>query len=229
MYKLTVTGDIALFLQCKRCFWLSVVKGLKRPDNIFPSLPSGMDRILKEHFDRFAKIKELPPEIRQQDHLKDCCLFDDKNLLEAWRDAKRGLAYKDPQSGVILKGAIDNIIKKGEKLIVLDYKTRGYPLKENTHQYYQVQMDFYNFLLRKNGHDTEDFAFLLFYYPNKVTPTGEVIFDTTLKVIQTDVQKAIEILNQAIKTLQDKIPQRDPNCSYCEYKQKEYQGDLINL
>lgn len=27
----------------------------KRPDTIFPSLPSGMDRILKDHFDKFMK------------------------------------------------------------------------------------------------------------------------------------------------------------------------------
>jgi len=28
-------------------------KGIKRPEGVFPSLPSGMDIILKKHFDTF--------------------------------------------------------------------------------------------------------------------------------------------------------------------------------
>ena len=65
--------------------------------------------------------------------------------------------------------------KKNEKLIVLDYKTRGFPLKEDTAAHYQLQLDVYNFLLRKNDHDTEDYAYLLFYVPREVTATGEVL------------------------------------------------------
>jgi len=39
-------------LECPRCFWLQIVKNIKRPAGIFPSLPSGMDKILKVHFDK---------------------------------------------------------------------------------------------------------------------------------------------------------------------------------
>src|SRR3989344_4511673 len=86
-------SSLSLLKDCPRCFWLNFNKNIKRPDSIFPSLPSGMDKILK----------------------------------------------------------------KGKKLIVLDYKTRGFPLKEDTHEHYQDQMDIYNFLLRKNGYETEDY------------------------------------------------------------------------
>jgi xanthosine utilization system XapX-like protein len=52
---------------------------------------------------------------------------------------------------------------KNDRLIVLDYKTRGFPLKEDTAAHYQDQLDIYNFLLRKNGYRTEDYGYLLFY------------------------------------------------------------------
>ena len=58
-------SSLNLFLECPRCFWLYKVKGVGRPDGIFPSLPNGMDKILKEHFDRFMEKGELPPELKQ--------------------------------------------------------------------------------------------------------------------------------------------------------------------
>ncbi len=141
-------SSINLFLECPRCFYLSLVKNIKRPSGPFPSLPGGMDKILKVHFDRFMEKGELPPELKENNEVKDCKLFDDKELLDVWRSNFKGISYFDSKSGVLLRGAVDNILVKGKKLIVLDYKTRGYPLKEDTHEHYQTQMDIYNFLLR---------------------------------------------------------------------------------
>lgn len=228
-YKLSVTGDIALFLECKRCFWLGVIKGLNRPDSIFPSLPSGMDRVLKEHFDRFARKGELPPEIKNIDCVVSCSLFDNIHLLNIWRDSRQGLQYKDQNSNIVIKAAIDNILKKGNKLIVLDYKTRGHPLRDNTHTYYQTQMDFYNFILRKNGYATEDFAFLLFYYPKAVNPTGEVVFDTKLKVIDTSMDAVQKIISDIIITLNGPLPPKDKDCEFCNYSKREFQADLLGV
>ncbi len=223
-------SSLKLFLECKRCFYLDVVNGMKRPDGIFPSLPSGMDKILKEHFDRFAKKGELPPEIKGHAHINGCVLFDDLKLLEDWRSKSKGLQYKDPDSGIILRGCVDNIIKKADKLIVLDYKTKGYPVKDTDPKYNQDQMDFYNFLLRKNNYDTEDFAFLLYYYPNKVMRTGEIIFDTKLVKITTDVENASNILKEAIELLQSThIPPKDKNCRFCSYKEPNIQTKIHNF
>ena len=144
---------INLMLECPRCFWLEKHKVWKRPSGIFPSLPSGMDKVLKEHFDKFMEKGELPPEIREYGIGNCYKLFNDKAKLEIWRNNRKGIQYKDKTSGILLMGAVDNILSKGKKLIVLDYKTRGYPLKEDTHEHYQAQMDIYNFLLRKNGYE----------------------------------------------------------------------------
>ncbi len=103
---------------------------------------------------------------------------------------------------------------KGKKLIVLDYKTRGYELKEDTHEHYQDQLDIYNFLLRKAGYQTENYSFLLFYVPKEVMPTGEVIFDTTLKKMKIDIKNAENIFKEAIKLLNSDCPAK--SCDWCE-------------
>jgi len=209
-------------LECPRCFWFSIVKKIKRPDGPFPSLPAGMDKILKEHFDRFMERGELPPELREEECAREGCkLFNDKEKLKIWRNNRKGLEVIDKKSGIILHGAIDNVLVKGRKLIVLDYKTRGYPLKEDTHEHYQTQMDLYNFLLRENGYKTEDYTYLLFYYPNHVTETGEVIFDTKLVKIKTNPENGKEIFKRAIKILQLKeAPNASENCEFCKWEKR---------
>jgi hypothetical protein len=215
-YKLS-PSSINVFRDCPRCFWLQIVKKIRRPAGIFPSLPSGMDKILKEHFDYFMKKGTLPPEIKKVGLDNGYKLFDDKKKLDIWRSNFKGIQYTDKTSGVLLRGAVDNILTKKKKLIVLDYKTRGYPLKEDTHEHYQTQMDIYNFLLRKNGFDTEDYSYLLFYYPNKVTETGEVIFDTKLIKLETSAQNGEKVFLEAVKVIKGKMPKPSENCEYCNW------------
>ena len=173
-------SSLNLMQECPRCFWLKQHKKWSRPSSPFPQLPNGMDRVLKAHFDRFRDRGELPPEIRDHHHTKGLKLFDDVKLLTLWR-SRKGIQWEDKE-GNILNGAVDNILINGKSLIILDYKTKGSALKDETEagNGYQNQLDFYNFLLRKNGYETEDYAFLLFYYPKEVMETGEVIFDSLL-------------------------------------------------
>jgi CRISPR/Cas system-associated exonuclease Cas4 (RecB family) len=118
-----------------------------------------------------------------------------------------------------LWGAIDNILKKGDKLIVLDYKTRGYPLKDDTADHYQDQMDIYNLLLRKNNYNTEDYAYLLFYYPNKVNNKGDVDFHAELVKMEISIENAENIFKKAKEVLEGKIPESKEDCEYCKFKE----------
>ncbi len=219
-YKLS-PSSINVMLECPKCFWLKLVKKLSRPSGAFPSLPGGMDKMLKKHFDRFMEKGELPPEIREHGLGNGYKLFDDKATLDVWRSSFKGIQYKDKTSGILLRGAVDNILEKGKKLIVLDYKTRGYPLKEDTAAHYQTQMDMYNFLLRKNGYETEDYAYLLFYYPKDVTETGEVIFDTEMVKMPTNVKNGEKIFKKAINIIQkEKPPEANKECKFCAWGEK---------
>lgn len=205
-------SSLSLLEECGHCFWMQFNKGIRRPESVFPSLPSGMDRVLKEHFDSFMDKGELPPELREIDD--DVRLFDDKELLKEWRNNFKGIQWADAQ-GNVLRGAVDNILRKGERLIVLDYKTRGYPLKEDTAAHYQNQLDIYNFLLRKNGYETESYAYLLFYHPLKVNGDGSVVFHTDLVKMQISVKNAELIFKKALKVLEGKIPKASKTCGFC--------------
>ena len=210
-YKLS-PSSLNLMQECPRCFWLTQHKVWKRPAGIFPSLPSGMDRILKIHFDKFRDKKELPPELCENKECKNMKLFDDEEKLKIWQSNFKGVSWID-KKGNELHGAVDNILVKRNKLVVLDYKTRGYALKEDTAEHYRQQQNIYNFLLRKNGYQTEDYFFLLFYIPKEVTATGEVIFDTELVKMKVDVESAEKVWKKALEMLEGEEPKE--KCAWC--------------
>jgi len=211
-------STLSLMHECPRCFWLTNHDVWKRPAGIFPSLPSGMDSILKKHFDKFMEKGKLPPELCNNANKEECKnlkLFDDKKLLEEWRNSRKGLWFEDKE-GNILHGGIDNLMinKSNNKIIVLDYKTRGFPLKDDTHEHYQDQLNIYAWLLKKLGKDVEDFAFLLFYHPKEVLETGEVIFHTDLKKMKVKPDDAESLFKKAIKLLNSECPK--DSCEWCE-------------
>jgi len=212
-YKLS-PSSLNLMKECPRCFWLALNKKVKRPSSIFPSLPNGMDRVLKNHFDKFIG-NGLPPELCENSECDGCKLFDDKEKLRVWRSNMKGISWTDKE-GNILHGAVDNILIKNGKLIVLDYKTRGFALKEDTHKHYQDQLDLYTYLLQKNNYETEDYAYLLFYVPREVTKTGEVIFDTSLVKMKVDVRNAENLFTDALSLLKGPCPSVNENCDWCK-------------
>ena len=217
-YKIS-PSSMNLVEECPRCFWLQLVKGEKRPETPFPSLPSGMDKMLKEHFDRFRDMNDMPPELKKYN--MDAELFKDKALLAKWRNNRQGIEYVDKENDVMLHGAVDNILEKDGKLIVLDYKTRGFNLKPDTAHHYQDQLDLYNFLLRKNNYATEDYAYLLFYMPEKFLETGEFLFKTELVKMAVDVKHAEWLFNRAVKILKDDLPESGKNCGFCNWAKKQ--------
>ena len=213
LYKFS-PSSLSLLKDCPRCFWLHFNKQIKRPDSIFPSLPSGMDKVLKEHFDRFMKKGKLPPELNSLNG--EVKLFNHEELLKVWRSNFKGVQWTD-KKGNLIHGAIDNLLQKKNKLIVLDYKTRGFPLKEDTHEHYQDQMDIYNFLLRKNGYETEEYTYLLFYHPHQVEDNGHVCFNTDLVKIKVDIKNAEKIFKKALEVLEGDIPAPSDECGFCKW------------
>ncbi len=207
-------SSLSLLEDCPRCFWLQFNKDIKRPAGIFPSLPAGMDKILKAHFDSFRDKGQLPPELEELNG--DVELFDDVELLDVWRNNRKGIQWTDENEN-LFRGAVDNILKKGSKLIVLDYKTRGYPLKEDTADHYQNQLDIYNFLLRKNGYETEDYAYLLFYHPSEVDAKGDVVFNIDLIKMEISIKNAERVFKEALKILEGKMPGPKDHCEFCKW------------
>lgn len=203
-------SSLNLFKDCPRCFWLKIIKDISRPEGIFPSLPSGIDKVMKAHFDKHRAKGEVPKEL----DLKGIKLFDDVAKLKVWTSNFKGIAFTDAE-GNILHGAVDEILQRENKLIVLDFKTRGFPCKDDTHEHYVDQLNIYNFLLRKNGYETEDYSYLLFFHPKEVTEKGTIVFNIDLKKIDVDIASAERLWKAALKCLEGKEPAPNKECGYC--------------
>ena len=102
-----------------------------------------MDRIIKDYFDTYRAKNELPPEMGNLDGVK---LYSDVDKLKIFRNNFKGIQYTD-EKGNLYRGAVDDLLQTSDgKIIVLDYKTRGFPLKEDTHKHYQNQLDILIFI-----------------------------------------------------------------------------------
>jgi len=214
MIKLSPSA-LWLYQDCKKCFWQHHNEKKRRPSGIFPSLPSGMDKVLKNYFDSF-RPNRIPPEIKET----GAKLFVDMEKLKVWRNNFKGIQWIDPKSGALLRGAVDDILEKNGKLIVLDYKTRGYPLKDDTHLHYQKQIDIYNFLLRANGYKTENYGYLLFYHPKHAGDKKTVTFNTDLIKMKSKPGNGKKLFLDAVACLDGDKPKLhlDHDCKWCKYE-----------
>lgn len=202
-----------LFLDCQRCFWLEKNKGIKRPRGIFPSLPGGMDLVIKKYFDGYRINNDLPPEIKGKVTGR---LFPDLNILEKWRNWRNSdLRYEDKESNAILVGALDDCLVADNRYIPLDYKTRGSELSEDPRKYYQNQLDCYCLMLESKGFKTAGLAYLVYYWPEEVQGNGMVRFHVEPIKIETNIESAKKTIRAAANLLSISMPASNPSCEYC--------------
>ncbi len=216
--KLSPT-TLNLFLNCSRCFWFDKVKDIKRPRGIFPSLPTGMDRVIKIQFDRFRAKGELPPELIGKD-FEGVKLFQDQAQLEKWRNWRTGLQYMD-NDGSVLSGALDELLTKNGKFIPFDYKTKGsVTTEEDAVKYYQNQLDCYALMMEANKMPTIGHGFLLYYSPKQVVENGVVHFEIQVIKIATDIERARTTFRKAVAFLKGSMPEVNSQCEYCAWLAK---------
>jgi len=214
-YKLS-PSTLNLFIECPRCFWLHINKGIKRPRGIFPSLPGGMDTAIKKYFDKYRVKGLLPPEI---DGRVDGKLFDDIKILEKWRDWRStDLCYEDKTLNASLSGALDDCIVDNGYYVPLDYKTRGYELKADPRTYYQNQLDCYCLILESKGYKTKGISYLIYYYPKEVREEGIVEFFVEPIMIETNIETARETFEKAVKVLNGSLSDSSSECEYCNWE-----------
>jgi len=176
-----------------------------------------MDRVIKEYYNGYRKMKKLPPELEGK---VEGLLFPEEVLLEEWRDWRKGLSYEDKTLDVVFRGALDECLVKDEFYIPLDYKTKGSaPNQEDSEKYYQNQLDCYCLLLELNKRPTCSLGYLVYYYPGKVEKNGIVQFNVKPIKMETEPFRAKETLEKAAKLLKGPRPESE-GCAYCEYTGK---------
>ncbi len=212
-------SSLNLFIECPRCFWLYLKRKISRPRAPASTLPTGMDGLIKKHFDKYRESGKLPPELEAKIKLKPV----PQALLDKWRNWRTGLSYEEDNA--CLRGGLDECFLDGEIYIPVDYKTRGFALKDDTAGYYQNQLNLYALLLKKNNFKISSFAYLVFYVLQSLSDNGEAKFDIQLIRIDTDTEKAHHVFTQAGNLLkQDSPPQAGAKCGYCSWARNNLNG-----
>lgn len=209
---------LSLFKDCPRCFWLEKVRGIKRPRGIFPSLPGGMDRVIKTYFDTYRAQKTLPPELQIED-FQGILLYENLPQLERWRSWRTGLEYHE--NGNLLSGAFDDLLVKGDRYLPFDYKTKGSPTtEEDATKYYQTQLDCYALMLEANGLKVLGHGFLLYFSPKTVQEKGNVLFTIQPIKLEVNPKRAQELFQKAISILSEPAPKASAACEYCNWLER---------
>ena len=216
--KVSPSG-ISYLLECPRCLWLQVNENVKRPRGAYPSLPDGMDNVFKKYFDEYRKSGELPPEI---DGKVEGKLFQDGKQLHQWREfnfGRGGIRAEIPEYGIMLAGAIDDLLISSDgKLTLFDFKTRGYPTKEDTHEHYRHQLDLYALLFQKNGRALTGYGYLLFFWPESYE-LGMANFKTELVKMDVSPSRGMSVLEKVRFIIDKPMPSAHESCEYCVYRE----------
>lgn len=214
-------SKISVFRDCPRCFWFQEVRKIPRPRGIFPSLPGGMDSVLKKWYDQHRANGTVPQEIAKQVP-PGSYLFRDQAKIDKYRNWRSGIRFT--VAGVQISGALDDILVMPDDTVSpFDYKTRGWAPKAGAPDYYGPQLDLYTLALRHEKYTVNDFGYLAYYWPSMA---GTDVFDTTTDgtVVTFDVEvekksvspfRAEDLIQAAKECLEGEIPIPSPACEYC--------------
>ncbi|MCX7661944.1 MAG: PD-(D/E)XK nuclease family protein [Candidatus Omnitrophica bacterium] len=206
MVKLS-PSSLNLYLECPRCFWLYINKKIKRPEKPVATITTGIDRIIKEHFELYRKKNIIPP------------ILEGKVPGRLIADLPKNgwLEYINEEFDAKLGGFLDECLQLKDGVYApLDHKTRG-TRPEETHPAHKFQMDVYTFLLEVNGFPTEEMGYLVYYIPKSFGSKGMIEVEIMVSCIKTDPKFAKETFYQALQVLSKPIPSRNKNCDFCKW------------
>jgi len=207
-------SKLNLLEDCPRCFWLAVIKKINRPSRPMPSIVAKFDSIVKNYFDRYRALNELPPIIAGQV----------EGRLS--KDMPKTLKYEE-ENGILLWGRPDDFLEvKDGKTVPFDHKTKS-KSPNGVHPAYQLQMSTYSHLLQMSGYTTTNKAFISYYFPGySELHNGMTINCTVLEVI-TDPNQVKDLINRAYEILSGPMPDPGIHCEFCKWAQVMIENESI--
>jgi CRISPR/Cas system-associated exonuclease Cas4 (RecB family) len=219
-------SKIDFFIECPRCFYIDNKLGTKRPGMPSFNLNIAVDELLKKEFDVHRKAQTSHPIMLE--YSVDAVPFAHPQM-DIWRDAFAGLEYTDPETGLVVSGAVDDLWQTptGE-IVVVDYKATSKDGKIESladsawEAQYERQIGVYQWLLSKMGFPVSPVGY--FVYANaKKTPAGfnnTLEFETTLIPCSGDTSWIEPTLREIKATLEaPTYPASGHACEYCPYRE----------
>lgn len=221
-FKLSRT-KIELFVNCPRCFYLDRRIGIGQPPGFPFNLNSAVDYLLKKEFDRYRG--ERKPHPLMQAHGIEAIPYTDARL-DGWRANFKGVTYHHPATNLIISGAVDDLwVNSAGEVIVVDYKATSKDgevgIEAEWQQSYKRQMEFYQWLLRRNGLTVSKTGYFVYCNGRRDRETFDSKLEFTIKVIpyigdDAWVEQCIQDAHRCL--MANEIPPASPKCDYCNYR-----------
>lgn len=217
-------SGINLLSECPRCFWeeyIGMNMGVKRPKHIFPSITNGIDRVMKQVFDKYratgATVAEsiIPQPFR---------LYPDQERVNRLRQFDGGLwvHVTRGEDTFTLHGLLDDLLSYGSQVAVVDFKSTGEPVSSDTYEkaikWYQGQMSLYAYMLQQDMFNVYGERAILVYVWPEMTMTGIPTLNTQHVAIPIDPNYGYQLFMQAVNVLSGPPPSPSPSCMYCKYR-----------
>lgn len=216
-------SKVELYMSCQRCFYIDRRLGVGHPPGFPFNINSAVDELLKKEFDKFRIEKKPHPYMLETG--KNLIPYQHQDL-DDWRANFKGVQYTDTNLNLTFSGAVDDVWfdLDSEELVVVDYKATSknseVSIDEDWQDGYRRQIDFYQWLLRRNGFKVSNESYFVYCNGDKSKPSfnNKVEFKVSILKYIGDDSWVDEVLSN-IKELLDKneIPNYENSCSYCEY------------
>lgn len=210
-------ASMALTDFCPRCFWIKSRIKFNSPWSIFPSIFSNIDSFSKQATGIHIASRQIPPSA-----LMKFGQLTNRMTVPHWSK----FSYADPNSGIILRGAPDEIFRVNDNtLAIFDYKTARQPKeKDEMMPLYQAQLGGYRWLALKTGMGETSLTALIYYDP-QTTPTTESLTEDGFKMefkaiihrVETKLEDVECYLMEAKRISEMPVaPHGIKNCKDCE-------------
>ena len=226
------------FLDCKRCFYVQNVMGIKDLRGLPFRLNDATDTLLKKTFD-VAREKQVPHRYFEKEKINLVPFKHDK--MDEWRQNFQGVKYHYKKANLMVQGAVDEILinLKTNALSPVEFKSTQSKDGEQTkylgkphHKFWKNQLEVYGYLLEKNGFKISEDSYIVFCNGD-ISPDDwkeSLKFDVYVINYKMDYSWVEPTLNEIKKLLlEKKIPDfSDPDeCDMCRFLQD--QKEMRNL
>jgi len=216
-------SKVELFLDCPRCFYLDRRLGIARIDNMAFTLNLAVDHLLKKEFDFFRSRNEPHPAMTMFG--VDAVPYRHKDL-NVWRDTRTGIRALHSASNIEAFGLVDDVWQNTDgSLSIVDYKatSTGAPIVLDGRDGYKRQLEFYQWLFRRNNFDVSDTAYLVFVNATR----DRDMFDRSLEFVfsihdykGSDAWVEDALMGAKECLMRDVAPPSTDTCEWCIYRRE---------
>lgn len=217
-------SKIDLFIKCPRCFYMDRRLGIGQPPGYPFSLNSAVDSLLKKEFDVHRANGTRHP-LCDKYGVNAIPFAHEK--IDEWRDSlRRGITVPIDGTSVVVTGGVDDVWRDDNgELIIVDYKATSkngeVTLDAEWQDGYKRQMEFYQWLFRKNGFNVSPTGYFVYCNGNADKEAFDAKLEFEIKLIpyvgddgwvERTILDAIECLRS------DTLPESGEDCDFCAYR-----------